>query len=248
MAIHSRLESLLGFLIQPFLFFAAGLHFNQRHRPALLCSVGLMTDACDRRLSGGEKYSYGYGRYSPAFDVGLTTSGRLLSSLPKRGDVIVFRLPRDPKVNLIKRVIGLPNDRIRMKDGRLYINRKIVPISPDGDGGVELGDGREMQAARYAERFPAGSPSDVQISLERRSGQHAGIHGPAGTHLRDGRQPGRFARQPCRDARRRVGFVPVENLVGQACVVVGSYDFLNMGWPAKWLAALRSDRSFTVIR
>ena len=45
-----------------------------------------------------------------------------------------------------------------------------------------------------------------------------------------------------------VGFVPVENLVGKARIVAGSYDFLNMGWPAKWLTALRSDRSFSAIR
>ena len=57
-------------------------------------------------------------------------SGRIFSSPPKRGDVVVFKLPRDGQTDYIKRVIGLPGDTIQMKDGRLYINGQIVPREP----------------------------------------------------------------------------------------------------------------------
>src|SRR5262245_23118877 len=67
------------------------------------------------------QFSYGYSRYSLPFSLPLF-SGRILGSEPKRGDVAVFRLPRDPSEDYIKRVIGLPGDRIQMIDGLLHIN------------------------------------------------------------------------------------------------------------------------------
>src|SRR5216110_446688 len=71
------------------------------------------------------KYSYGYSHYSlpaspPIF------SGRIFGSEPERGDVVVFRLPRDDSTDYIKRVIGLPGDRIQMMDGQLHINGQPV--------------------------------------------------------------------------------------------------------------------------
>src|SRR5215467_12673156 len=71
------------------------------------------------------KYSYGYSHYSiplspPVF------SGRIFGSEPRRGDIVVFRLPKDDSTDYIKRVIGLPGDRIQVKEGLLYINDKPV--------------------------------------------------------------------------------------------------------------------------
>src|SRR4051812_2235171 len=70
----------------------------------------------------GSKYAYGYSKYSlpigelPDFD------GRVLGKTPERGDIVVFRLPRDPSTTFVKRLIGLPGDRVQMRSGRLYIN------------------------------------------------------------------------------------------------------------------------------
>src|SRR5260221_1325533 len=75
----------------------------------------------------GSKYAYGYSKYSlpigelPDFD------GRLFGKAPERGDVVVFRLPREPSTTFVKRLIGLPGDRIQMRSGRLYINDVLVP-------------------------------------------------------------------------------------------------------------------------
>src|ERR1700737_3511098 len=71
------------------------------------------------------KYAYGYSHYSLPFSPPVF-SGRILAREPQRGDVVVFRLPKDDSVDYIKRVIGLPGDRIQMIDGALYINEHPV--------------------------------------------------------------------------------------------------------------------------
>src|SRR6185295_15323359 len=71
------------------------------------------------------QFSYGYSRYSLPFSPPLF-SGRIFAAEPRRGDVAVFRLPRDPSIDYIKRVIGLPGDRIQMIDGLLHINGVAV--------------------------------------------------------------------------------------------------------------------------
>src|SRR5688572_24900802 len=86
------------------------------------------------------KLSYGYSRYSFPFGVNLF-SGRVLATAPERGDIAVFKLPRDNSTDYIKRVIGLPGDEIQMRHGVLYINGKEVPKRRVGDFVTREDDG-----------------------------------------------------------------------------------------------------------
>jgi len=100
------------------------------------------------------KFSYGYSRFSLPFSPPLF-SGRIFGSLPERGDVAVFKLPRDTSTDYIKRIIGLPGDRIQMKLGQLYINGQEVPRQPAGDC-VADDSGIRMVQKRYVETLPNG--------------------------------------------------------------------------------------------
>ena len=71
------------------------------------------------------KYSYGYSRHSLPFSLPLIP-GRIFGSTPERGDVAVFKLPKDNKTDYIKRIVGLPGDRMQVRRGRLYINDELV--------------------------------------------------------------------------------------------------------------------------
>ena len=71
------------------------------------------------------QYKYGYSRHSLPFSLPLI-KGRILKKKPKRGDVVVFKTPNDDKTDYVKTLIGLPGDKIQVKEGKLYINNTMV--------------------------------------------------------------------------------------------------------------------------
>src|SRR5215468_9660065 len=103
------------------------------------------------------KYSYGYSHYSLPFSPPIF-SGRVFGSEPARGDVVVFRLPRDDSVDYIKRVIGLPGDRIKMTDGVLHINDVAVKRERVGNF---LDDETGRSVRRFRETLPNGVSYDT---------------------------------------------------------------------------------------
>ncbi len=107
------------------------------------------------------KFSYGYTHYSFPFSPPIF-SGRIFSSQPQRGDVVVFRLPKDDSVDYIKRVVGLPGDRIQMIDGVLNINGVAVPRQRIGDL-VTDEDGVVQRVKQYRET-PTASATTPGIS------------------------------------------------------------------------------------
>ena len=102
------------------------------------------------------KPAYGYSRHSFPFSL-APIEGRVLTGgrLPQRGDVVVFKLPTDPSIDYIKRVIGLPGDTIQVVEGRLYINRQLVPRTPVGLRRVEE-DPYPQTMMEYIETLPGG--------------------------------------------------------------------------------------------
>src|SRR3954453_3244278 len=101
------------------------------------------------------KYTYGYSHYSLPYSPPIF-HGRIFASEPKRGDVLVFRLPKDDSVDYIKRVIGLPGDRIQMIDGVLHINEQAVPRERADDFVETEEGGRTQRVRRWKETLPNG--------------------------------------------------------------------------------------------
>src|SRR5437588_5418049 len=102
------------------------------------------------------KYPYGYGTASLPIQINLPETGRVFGETPKRGDVVVFRWPGDRSQAWVKRVVGLPGDRVQMRQGVLVINGQAAALKPDGIGSVEDDNGASEPASRYVETLPGG--------------------------------------------------------------------------------------------
>jgi len=191
------------------------------------------------------KFSYGFSQHSIPFSPPLW-SGRVLGSQPERGDVIVFKLPKDNSTDYIKRLVGLPGDRIMVRDGVLYINGAAVErerVEPFLDYDKA---GREKLIRRYRETLPNGVSYFV-LDEEDQSIADNTIEFlvPEGHYFmmgdnRDNSTDSRFL--------RHVGYVPYENLVGPAQFLFYSFDERSKWWQVwEWPFAIRYERLLNVI-
>jgi signal peptidase I len=194
------------------------------------------------------KYSYGYSRHTVAFGLPLF-DGRVLGSPPERGDVAVFRLPRDPSQDYIKRVVGLPGDRIQIIEGVLHINGEAVerePVDPEdvpGIADVELGQ-------VYLETFPNGHRHYIRELSDTSRWDNTGVYTVPDGHyfmMGDNRDASQDSRVVTPGGRVEVGFVPEENLVGRADFLWFSLARGSFWEIWRWPAQLRLDRMFTGI-
>jgi signal peptidase I len=181
--------------------------------PFRIPSASMMPGLVDGDFIFVDKFSYAL--RLPLINAKIATTGS-----PLRGDVIVFRLPSDPSVHFIKRLIGLPGDRISVRDNRIGINGVQVPIKPDGTYTGGLGfDGAELAL----EKLGAGQ-HPVLFAADRGATDFEAVV-PAGHYffMGDNRNDSDDSRYP------NVGFVPEQNLVGKAARI-----WLNWrlpGWP-----------------
>jgi signal peptidase I len=170
-----------------------------------------------------EKYSYGYSKYSFPGDA-VPMHGRIFFSMPKRGDVAVFRQPKEPDIDYIKRIIGLPGDKIQVKDGRLYINGKIVQRDLQGSENYK-DDGVFSIYSKYIETLPNGVKHyTYELTDEGELDNTPEYTVPDGMYFAMGDN-----RDQSQDSRvmDKVGFVPAENLVGRAAFIFYSTEGLD---------------------
>jgi signal peptidase I len=196
------------------------------------------------------KYAYGYSKHSMPFSPDLF-EGRIFGSLPARGDVAVFKYPRDNSTDYIKRIVGLPGDRVQVRLGRLYVNGQEVPRESLGLYTVE-GDGPRITVRRFRESLPASvgaQPKQHEIleaSDDQRYDNTTEFLVPQGHVFAMGDN-----RDNSLDSREMsaVGFVPVENLVGRAEMIFFSVDGSAAWWEVwAWPFAIRWNRLLTGVR
>ncbi|ESZ36583.1 MULTISPECIES: signal peptidase I [unclassified Mesorhizobium] len=186
------------------------------------------------------KWSYGFSRYSLPFGPDIF-SGRIWGSDPKRGDVVVFKFPPDPSLDYIKRVVGLPGDKIQMKDGQLFINGQGVPRVKTGQ--IQNLDITEVPEPVdvYRETLPNGVSYDtLDLTPNSITDNTREFVVPPGNYFMMGDN-----RDNSSDSRLSVGYVPAENLVGRANIVffsiAGKASPLEI-W--KWPSLVRLSRLF----
>lgn len=190
------------------------------------------------------KSTYGYSRYSLPLGLPLIP-GRLLFTPPERGDVVVFKLPTEPTIDYIKRVIGLPGDTVQVKKGILHLNGKVVERERVDDFVVRDRSGNVSRTTHYIETLPNG----VQHSILEAKGDtgwadNTPLYTVPEGHVfmmgdnRDNSTDSRF--------QRDVGFVPYQNLVGKAQRIFFSID--GDAWRVwDWPDWARSERVFSEI-
>jgi signal peptidase I len=204
------------------------------------------------------KMAYGYSQHSCPFSL-CPFPGRLFFSEPERGDVVVFRHPVNG-TDFIKRLIGLPGDRVQFVDGRIILNGAALPQEPAGkfieinapQGPMRqmprceapVGEGGECTASRFIETLPDGSRHNVLNITDNGGGDDTPeFTVPEGHYFfvgdnRDNSQDSRFPR-----AVGGVGFVPAENLIGRADRVMFSSAGSSMLYFWTW----RADRFFVAV-
>ncbi|MBH5402086.1 signal peptidase I [Bradyrhizobium sp. CNPSo 4010] len=168
------------------------------------------------------KYAYGYGRYSFPFASSLI-SGRILAADPEYGDIVVFRTAKDGSVDYVKRVVGLPGDRIQMRRGQLILNDR--PVTRVALETTRAGDACSFDGSaavkRWRETLPNGASYVTYDCVDNGTLDNTNVFTVPPGHffvLGDNRDNSTDSRMPA------FGFVPMENFIGKVTRIFWSLD------------------------
>jgi signal peptidase I len=196
------------------------------------------------------KFAYGYSRFSLPFGL-IPFRGRLFGHAPQRGDVVIFKLPRDNATDYVKRVIGLPGDTISVRDGAVSVNGEALPQAP---AGFYVGPESGMRPKpRYEEMLPNGIKHYILHWQEPAELDNAGPFKVPEDHyfmMGDNRDDSIDSRV---SQRYGVGYVPYENLIGRAQIVFFSMalddpNAFRLTQPWTWPFDVRWGRLFKLVR
>ena len=220
-------------------------------RTLVFTSFSIPSESMMPRLLEGDflfaaKWPYGYSQASMPFDMPIGTDGRILGSLPERGDVVIFKHPVD-RADYVKRVIGLPGDQVQMVAGVLHLNGQPVKKEPIADFVLPIRPNEGCREVRFTERRADGSfvcrypqfretlPGGVSYNVLDLRLTSADTTPPVVVPegrlflMGDNRDNSLDSRFPA-VAQQGIGLVPVENLVGEA-----SFMFFSTDGTAEWL-------------
>ena len=190
------------------------------------------------------KWSYGYSKHSLPFSIPIIKN-KILSKIPNRGDVVVFKTPFDNKTDYIKRIIGLPGDKIKIYNGQIIINDKLILRKKINNFIDVEKNGKTKSIRRYQEYF-----FDLEIEIldlmDNGIADNTHIYKVPKDHFfvmgdnRDNSQDSRFM--------NKVGFIPINNLVGKAQFIFFSLENSRFYQIWKWPKAIRYKRLFSQIK
>ena len=190
------------------------------------------------------KYSYGFSKHSLPFSIPLIP-GKIFSNTPERGDVVVFKTPENNRTDYIKRVIGLPGDKIEIKNGIIFINGSEILRKKLNDF-IDTDNKTSNKRVRMYNEYFFNKEINILDITDNGIADNTQLFNVPENHFfvmgdnRDNSQDSRFI--------STVGFIPYENLVGKAQFIFFSLENARFLQIWKWPNSIRYERIFKKIQ
>ena len=190
------------------------------------------------------KYSYGFSKHSLPFSIPLIPE-KIFSNNPERGDVVVFKTPENNRTDYIKRVIGLPGDKIKIKNGIIFINGSEVLRKKLNDF-IDTDNKTSNKRVRMYNEYFFNKEIKILDITDNGIADNTQLFNVPENHFfvmgdnRDNSQDSRFI--------STVGFIPYENLVGKAQFIFFSLENARFLQIWKWPNSIRYERIFQKIQ